>query len=424
MEKRPPGDPEGAAEGAPRGSPRGARTSATSGQERGEAGGGGPGAGSGTPAREVDGSARGTTASTTKERAGRDPTRLVTLIVLAVAALVFFWYVLADRHTPFTDQARIEALVVPIVPRVSGYVAELNVRLHSVLDEGDQILRIDPEPYRLAVASAQAALDDALQQVGAQSAGVEAAVAQLGVAEAQLDRAQRNFDRVQAIQAENPGALSQADRDRTETSLTQSQERVAAAQANLEAARAQLGVEGEGNPRVRSAIAALRQAELDLAFTTLYAPARGAIENFTIDVGHYAAAGQPVGTFITVSDVWIQADLRENNLANIEVGDPAEIVLDVAPAQVFRGTVRSVGFGVSAGRSGSRGELEQVSGSSGWLRDPQRFPVIIAFDGDEAAGLRRVGGQADVVVFTGRRPVLNAIARLRLRLVSWLSYVR
>jgi multidrug resistance efflux pump len=373
---------------------------------------------------ESDRESSGDSGEDTNSTDGRDPTRLVTLIVLAAATLVFVWYVLADRHTPFTDQARIEALVVPIVPRVSGYVAELNVRLHSVVDEGAQLLRLDPEPFRLAVESAQAALDDALQQVGAQSAGVAAAVAQLGVAEAQLDRSQRNFDRVQAIQAENPGALSQADRDRTETSLTQSQERVAAAQANLEAARAQLGVEGEGNPRVRSAIAALERAELDLAFTTLHAPARGAIENFTIDVGHYAGAGQPVGTFITVSDVWIQADLRENNLANVEVGDPVEVVLDVAPAQIFRGTVRSVGFGVSAGMSGSRGELEQVSGSSGWLRDPQRFPVIIAFDGDEAQGLRRVGGQADVVVYTGNRPILNAIARLRLRLVSWLSYVR
>ncbi len=50
--------------------------------------------------------------------------------------------------------------------------------------------------------------------------------------------------------------------------------------------------------------------------------------------------------------------------------------------------------------------------------------MIIAFDGDEAVGLRRVGGQADVVVYTGSRPLLNTIARLRLRLVSWLSYVR
>jgi len=354
----------------------------------------------------------------------RDPTRLVTLVVLGVAALVFVWYVLADRHTPFTDQARIEGLVVPIVPRVSGYVAELNVRLHSIVEVGDQIVRLDQRPFELAVQSAQAALDDALQQVGAQSAGVEAAVAGLGVSLASLDRAQRNFDRVQAIQEQNPGALSQADRDRTETSLAQAQERVAASEANLQAARVSLGVEGEGNPRVRGAIAALQQAELDLAFTTLHAPSLGAIENFTIDVGHYAAAGQPVGTLITTNDVWIQADMRENNIALMAIGDPVEIVLDVAPARVFNGTVRSIGYGISTGRAGSRGELEQVSSSSGWLRDPQRFPVIVQFDEGQATGLRRVGGQADVVVYTGDRPLLNAIAKLRLRLVSWLSYVR
>ncbi len=352
---------------------------------------------------------------------GRDPVRRGVLLLLAVAALIFVWYVLADRYTPFTDQARIEALVVPIVPRVGGYVAELDVRLHSVVEPGQQLLRLDQRPFQLAVQSAQAGFEDALQQVGAQSAGVEAAAAQLGVSEAGLDRAQRNFDRVQAIQEQSPGALSQADRDRTETALMQAQELVAAAEAGLKAATVQLGVEGEGNPRVRSAIAALQKAELDLAFTTLHAPAGGVIENFTVDVGHFAAAGQPVGTLITTSDVWIQADMRENNLGRIETGDPVEIVLDIAPGRVFRGTVRSVGSGVSTGPSGSRGQLEQVSSSSGWLRDPQRFPVVITFDQGQAIGLRRVGGQADIVIYTGGGAILNAIAWLRLRLVSWSS---
>ena len=353
-----------------------------------------------------------------------DPARRVTLIVLALAVIVFIWYVLADRHTPYTTQARVDALTVPIVPRVSGYVTEVNVRLHSVVEEDDTLLQIDKRPFELAVASAQAALDDAYQQVGAQSASVEAAIARLGVAEAQLDRAQRNFDRVQAIQEQRPGALSQADRDRTETSLVQAQERVTAAEAELARSEAQLGVEGPGNPRIRSATAELQQAELDLAFSTLYAPSLGGIENFTIDVGHYAAAGQPVGTFISVRDVWIQADMRENNIANIEIGDPVELALDVAPGRILRGTVRSVGYGVSAGSEGSRGELTQVSQSKGWLRDPQRFPVIITFESEAAVGLRRVGGQANVVVYTGGSFVLNTIAKLRLRLVSLLSYVR
>ena len=353
-----------------------------------------------------------------------DPVRRITLIVLCLVLIVFVWYVLADRITPYTTQARVEGLTVPIVPQVSGYVTRLDVRLHSVVDEGDTLVQLDQRPFDLAVQAAQAALDDAFQQMGAQSASVQAAVAQLGVSEATLDRAQRNFNRVEAIQQLNPGALSQADRDRAETSLAQAQERLAAAQAELTRAQEQLGVEGPGNPRIRSAIAALERAELDRVFSTLHAPSHGGIENFTIDLGHYAAAGQPVGTFVSVRDVWIQADMRENNISNIEIGDRVELALDVAPGRIFRGTVRSVGYGVSTGAGGSRGELSQVSQAQGWLRDPQRFAVIIAFDEGEAVGYKRVGGQVNVVVFTSGNFVLNAIAKLRLRLSSLLSYVR
>jgi multidrug resistance efflux pump len=199
---------------------------------------------------------------------------------------------------------------------------------------------------------------------------------------------------------------------------------VTSAEADLESAEQQLGVEGPDNPDLRAAVAALEQAQLDLAFTTLHAPATGVVEHFNIDIGHYAQAGQPLATFVTTNDVWIQADMRENNISNIEPGDPAEVILDVAPGQIFRGTVRSVGYGVSTGREGSRGELVSVSQSTGWLRDPQRFPVIIRLDQNDARGLLRVGGQANVVVFTGNNWILNVIARLRIRLSSVVSYVR
>ncbi|MCK5412379.1 MAG: efflux RND transporter periplasmic adaptor subunit, partial [Gemmatimonadetes bacterium] len=178
------------------------------------------------------------------------------------------------------------------------------------------------------------------------------------------------------------------------------------------------------NPNIQAAIAAVGKAQLDLEFTTVRAPTRGAIENTRLDVGYFASASQALGTFISMTDSWIQADLRENNLSHIEVGDPVELVLDVAPGRVFKGTVRTIGFGVSEGSSGQTGGLETVSESSGWLRDPQRFPVIISFADDGAAEYRRAGGQANVIVYTGRRPILNAIGKLRIRLVSWLSFVR
>lgn len=354
----------------------------------------------------------------------KDPVRRITLIVLSVCVVIFIWYILADRYTPYTDQARVQTLLVPIVPRVSGYLTGVEVRLHSRVEKGDLLFQLDRRPFDLSVLSAEASVDQAVQTMGAQGASVKAAVARLGVSRAQLDRAQRNYDRVQSILAKNPGALSLADRDRAETSLAQAVERISSSEADLEKAKQELGVVGPENPQLRSAIVALEQAQLDLAFTTLRAPYPGVIESFNVDIGHYAQAGQPLATFIADHDVWIQADMRENNLVHIKVGDRVEFVLDVAAGHVFNGTVRSIGYGVSSMNGSGRGNLPTVSSSKGWLRDPQRFPVIIAFEGDEVLGYRRAGGQADVIVYTGKRPILNMIGWIRIRMTSLLSYVR
>ena len=115
--------------------------------------------------------------------------------------------------------------------------------------------------------------------------------------------------------------------------------------------------------------------------------------------------------------------MRINNLGHIEIGDPAEIALDVAPGRVFNGHVASVSTGVNTGEQ-ARGGLPTADAEQGWLQDPQRFPVIVRFDDDESRGFRRVGGQASVIVYTGSNPILNLAARLRIRLTTMLSYVR
>jgi multidrug resistance efflux pump len=369
--------------------------------------------------------ASGAEAPDTEAPSGRkDPVRLVTLIVLAICIVVFIWYVRADRLTPYTSQARVQALVVPIVPRVSGHVTEVGVRLHSSVEKDDVLFQLDRRPFELAVDSAEAQFDQATQQLGVQGATVKSAAGRLGVARAQLDRAQRSYNRTQLILDDNPGALSLADKDRSETSLAQAVERLTSAEADLEKAQQQLGIEGPDNAQIRLAIAAVEQAHLDLEFTTVQAPSRGAIENFNVDVGHYAQSGQPLATFVSSHDVWIQADMRENNLGHIEPGDPVEFVLDAAPGRVFEGKVRSVGYGVSSGPASNRGDLPSVGTSKGWLRDPQRFPVIVDLDEEATRGLLRIGGQVDVIVYTGERTLLNPLGKLSIRVRSWLSYVR
>ena len=353
-----------------------------------------------------------------------NPVTLITLLILGFCVALFVWHLLADRFTPYTDQARVETFIVPIAPQVSGYLVKIPVVLHDRVEEGQELAQIDREPFELAVRSARAALANAGQQVGAQTAGVESAAGRLGVSRARLERSQRNYDRVQRVSERNPGALSEADRDAADASLEQAQAQLISSRAELERAKQTLGSEGPDNPMIESAAAALETAQFNLTQTTITAASEGLIESLQLDVGHYAQAGQPLMTFISMKDAWVQANMRENNLYHLKPGDPVELVLDVAPGRVFQGTIRSVGVGVSSSHRGSRGDLPTVQSAQGWLRDPQRFPVIISFADDHPAGLLRPGGQANVIVYTGDRPLLNRLARWRIRLAAWLSYVR
>jgi multidrug resistance efflux pump len=128
-------------------------------------------------------------------------------------------------------------------------------------------------------------------------------------------------------------------------------------------------------------------------------------------------------TFISTKEVWVQADMRENNLGHIEKGDPVEMVLDAAPGRIFKGEVMSVGYGVSDNSSNTLGGLATVQTTSGWLRQAQNFPVLIRFSDDSARGFRRAGGQVNVIIYTGSRPILNTLGRIWVRLISLLSHI-
>ncbi len=359
-----------------------------------------------------------------RNKSGKSPVGKITLGVLVVSLLFFLWYVLSDRHVPYTGQARINGLMVPIVPRVSGNLTSINVQLHSLVHAGDTLFQIDQRPFVLEVQIAAANVDNAAQGVASKTATVKSAAGRLGMARAQLDRAQRDWNRVQNVMKENPGALSIADKDQSETALSQATEQVSSAEADLERAQQALGVSGEENAQFRAAVKALEQAQLELAYTSVIAPANGIIESFSIDLGYFAASGQPLATLVSNYGKWIQADMKENNISLMQPGDKVEFCLDVLPGKIFTGEVRSIGSGVSTGNN-TRGDLPNISGSSGWLRDPQRFPVIITFDESILAGDLRLGGQADVVVFTGERNnFLKVLGKIRIRIISWFSYVR
>lgn len=151
------------------------------------------------------------------------------------------------------------------------------------------------------------------------------------------------------------------------------------------------------------------------------------ITDLRTDVGLFAAAGSPVMTLIAIHDVWLSAEMTENNLGLVKPDTPVAIVLDALPGEIFEGRVRSVGYGVSVGQPPAPGTLPSVQNSRDWLRPAQRFPVIIEFSPEALATLRdsrgiRAGGQAEVMAFPTQGNPLNPLGRLFLWLMSWLSY--
>ena len=150
----------------------------------------------------------------------------------------------------------------------------------------------------------------------------------------------------------------------------------------------------------------------------------GLLKVLMLTRGFYCSAGQPIATFISTKDLWIQADFKENNLENIHIGEDAEFILDIAPGRKFKGKVKSIGYAVSTSQDVNRGGLPTVEGKTGWLRDPQRFPVIISIENEEVLKYFKIGGQVDVVVYSDRYKILNAISRFRVWVNTNLSYVR
>lgn len=348
-----------------------------------------------------------------------------TLSLLLIILLLFTWYLMSDRLTPYTSAARVKAFVVQVTPDVSGYVTKIPVKKNQLINPGDTILQIEKKRFRIGVERAEAALAIAGQEIGADTAAISTAMANLSAAQAQLDEAKAQGARLFSLEKQELVAKAQADEARKLIKTAQAQ--VNASESELERARQRRGnTDKEDNPRLRAALAALEEARLNLERSTVRSASQGYIGGLKIDEGSYINAGQPAMTFIAVDDKWVEAYMTENQLTRVENGNKVELAFDAFPGQVFEGKVKSSGAGVSTGKKTDFGDLSTVQSNRGWLRDPQRFPVIIEitnydFSQKRSGGLR-VNSQVDVIVYTGDNPFWNTLGKLWIRLVSWFSY--
>lgn len=364
-------------------------------------------------------------AATGAAQTARPPLRRIVQAVLALLLLVFVYHLVADRFTPYTSQATVDGFLVQIAPEVSGPVVSVEVRDNHPVRAGQVLFRLDPLPFEIALRAAQANLA-VVQQ------GMEATAADMRVATAQLQR-----QRVELASSQQLGrivldlaakrALSETSAIRARSDIARTRAEIQRAEAEAERARIRLGSGEGGSPQVLQAMAVVDQAALDLRHATVVAPAAGAISNLRLAPGQFVGRGQPVLGFIGDGPRWVTAAMRENQLGRIAPGNRAYVAFDDRPGQVFVGRVDSIGEGIARGGEVPTGELPTVTAPTGWLREPQRFPVRIVLDPPTQPTARlpgRSGAQASVVVLTAERSLLNPLARTWIWLAAQLSYLQ
>lgn len=344
----------------------------------------------------------------------------LVLIVSCILVLVVY-YVLADRYTPFTADAYVQAYVVQVAPQVGGQVQRVHVSEGDTVKKGELLFELDPRPFEHKVAVLQAQVVDVEHQVEQLVAQLEGAKAEERQRAAEAEYALSVFRQEEVIFAresttERKYLDAVQNRKASEAALEQAGRNAASIEAALSARV------GDEHARVAKARAELAEAELNLAYSRVYAPCDGMITNLQLRDGAYAHVGQAVLTCIDTSEWLIVANYREICLQPMQPGQAALVAFQGHPGHLWPAHVTNLGTGVGQGQGVPSGELPQVRGESYWIPPAQRFQVRLELD--EAPTMpMRVGMTGSVSVYVYEYQPLNVVTRVLHHLVSWLYFL-
>ena len=319
--------------------------------------------------------------------------RIIPIIaILVIGALFWFgkqwWY---GRAHESTDNAQVDGHLVPVLAKVGGYVATVGVAENDSVKEGQILVRIDSSEYSVRLLQANAELQAARAAAGSGSGGggqaqaqVAAAAGQRGALESQItaaraarDKATADLGRMRELAAKQIVSSQQLDAaiatsDGAAANL-QGLERSAGA-AGATVASAEAGVR-LAQARLAGAEATKANAELQLHYTRVSAPASGTVSKKQVEVGQLVQAGQPLMTIVSDTGTFITANFKETQLGDLRIGQPVDIDVD-AYGCTAKGKVESV----SAATGAKFALLPPDNATGNFTKVVQRIPVRIAVD--------------------------------------------
>jgi membrane fusion protein, multidrug efflux system len=380
---------------------------------------------------------------------------ILGLILLATVGLGYYLW---TRNRVSTDDAFVDGHIFIITPRVSGYVTKVLITDNEHVKRGQPLVSLDPTEYEVAEAQAKANLAESeftltslqlgvplqLIQTTEQVRGAKAELQSLRQTLEQLlqdeDAAAEDVKRLQAqyhlaeldlgrqTALRKSGAISQQALDSAETNYRSVQAQLKNAQAKLESVKKQRASQ-ESNIQLREANIALaatgkeqaeikarqseaqkarvdlnkaqlREAALNLTYTTILSPADGYVTGRKIEPGQFVSPGQQLFAVVPTAppDVWVTANCKETELTNVHPGQPVDIQVDTYPGLIIKGKVDSIMAGTGA--SFSLFPPENATGN--FVKVVQRIPVKIIIDERDWKSLPplRVGMSVVPTIFT------------------------
>ncbi|RVM08519.1 HlyD family secretion protein [Sinorhizobium meliloti] len=338
------------------------------------------------------------------------------LVLLGAAGWYGYDWWTNGRFLVSTDDAYIEGDIATISPKVSGYVAKVDVVANQHVKAGDPLVTLDDGDYRIAAEQAEAQIATqklALSRFDAQISGAKASLAQSEAQKKALEATVRGAELAQkrASELQSKSFGTDASRDSAQVALDQARANLAGAEANIAAAKANITVleaqRMEAESTIRSLELARDKADRDLGFTILKAPYDGVIGNVAVQVGDLVSAGQRLAALVPTDQLYIDANFKETQIAHLVPGSKVEIHVDAYEDHPIEGTVASI-----SPASGSVFSLLPAENATGnFTKVIQRVPVRITLPADVLAeGHLRAGLSVVVDVDTRTAPEQSKVA--------------
>jgi multidrug resistance efflux pump len=330
--------------------------------------------------------------------------RAVGIGIVLGAVLLSLWVNRDLSIRPRTDDAYVRANSVGIAPPVSGPIVQLSVVDNQPVSEGEVLFVVDPRPYQVAVARAEAELLMADLEIEGMEGAVRAAEAEVERRKAEAEYAVQYLERIRPLLEKEfvtPNQVFEA--ESLASAASSAMER---ARFELDQAKKELGDLDGINAHRKAAEAKLLEAELNLGYCEVLAPFDGYVTNLNIAVGEYANRGEHVFALVDNRKWYVMANFSEVFLENIKPGMKAEVYLMSYPGRLFEGEVQGIGWALWQRNGSTVGILPDVETSLNWVRLAQRFPVRVVLEKPDPDFPFRMGSTA-VVTIKGFPSVLS-----------------